>query len=60
MRPVGVGKERRDLAPADWVVPKIQVSEHRVVVDRPVLPKIQFGLLCRDLMPLVHKYIEVF
>lgn len=47
MRPVGVGKERRDLASADWVVPKIQVSEHRVVVDRPVLPKIQFGLLCR-------------
>jgi hypothetical protein len=47
MKPVGVGKKRRDLALADWVVPKILVGEHRVVVDRPVLPKIQFGLLCR-------------
>jgi hypothetical protein len=34
---VDVGRERRDVTLADWVVAKIQVGELREVVDPPVL-----------------------
>jgi hypothetical protein len=44
MRPVDVGKERRDLALANWVVPKIQVGEHRVVVDHRCCPRSSLAL----------------
>ncbi|BAH92401.1 LEAF RUST 10 DISEASE-RESISTANCEUS RECEPTOR-LIKE PROTEIN KINASE-like 1.5 [Oryza sativa Japonica Group] len=37
LRPVDVGRERRDVTLADWVVAKIQVGELREVVDQPVL-----------------------
>ncbi|OEL22788.1 LEAF RUST 10 DISEASE-RESISTANCE LOCUS RECEPTOR-LIKE PROTEIN KINASE-like 1.5 [Dichanthelium oligosanthes] len=37
LRPVDVGRERRDVTLADWVVAKIQVGELREVVDPPVL-----------------------
>jgi hypothetical protein len=37
LRPVDVGRERRDVTLADWVVAKIQVGELREVVDAPVL-----------------------
>ncbi|XP_066334832.1 LEAF RUST 10 DISEASE-RESISTANCEUS RECEPTOR-LIKE PROTEIN KINASE-like 1.5 [Miscanthus floridulus] len=37
LRPVVVGRERRDVTLADWVVAKIQVGELREVVDPPVL-----------------------
>ncbi|XP_040378300.1 LEAF RUST 10 DISEASE-RESISTANCE LOCUS RECEPTOR-LIKE PROTEIN KINASE-like 1.5 [Oryza brachyantha] len=37
LRPVDVGRERRDVTLADWVVSKIQVGELREVVDQPVL-----------------------
>jgi len=37
LRPVDVGRERRDVTLLDWVVAKIQVGELREVVDPPVL-----------------------
>ncbi|KAG8098620.1 hypothetical protein GUJ93_ZPchr0013g35004 [Zizania palustris] len=37
LRPVDVGRERRDVTLADWVVAKIQVGALREVVDQPVL-----------------------
>uniref|UniRef100_A0A0D9W094 Protein kinase domain-containing protein n=1 Tax=Leersia perrieri TaxID=77586 RepID=A0A0D9W094_9ORYZ len=37
LRPVDVGRERRDVTLADWVVAKIQIGELREVVDEPVL-----------------------
>jgi hypothetical protein len=36
MRPVDVGKERRDLALANWVVPKIQVGEWKGIRLTPI------------------------
>jgi serine/threonine protein kinase len=37
LRPLDVGRERRDVTLADWVVSKIQVGELREVVDSSVL-----------------------
>ncbi|XP_003559287.1 LEAF RUST 10 DISEASE-RESISTANCE LOCUS RECEPTOR-LIKE PROTEIN KINASE-like 1.5 [Brachypodium distachyon] len=53
LRPVDVGRERRDVTLADWVVSKIQVGELREVVDPPVLDE------CPAVMPSVEAVAEL-
>ncbi|KAE8795182.1 putative serine/threonine-protein kinase [Hordeum vulgare] len=53
LRPVDVGRERRDVTLADWVVSKIQIGELREVVDPPVLDELP------DVMPSVEAVAEL-
>ncbi|KAF7068343.1 hypothetical protein CFC21_074113 [Triticum aestivum] len=53
LRPVDVGRERRDVTLADWVVSKIQIGELREVMDPAVLGELP------GVMPSVEAVAEL-